>query len=265
VSRAADDDLVARGRGAWPQLGVAERAFRTYVAERVGADVDPASIHAEDLYLACGCALGDPAAIAAFDAGYRDQLRGFVARVDAPAVVRDEACQAVMRDLLVAEPGRPPRIAIYTGRGPLGAFLRVVAVREAVRLARAAGPAAPGDAALERVADRDDPELHYLRALYGGAFKEAFAAALADLSLHDRALLGRHLVDGASIDVLAVDHEVHRATVARWIARARDRLVDGTTRRLARRLGIGHDEVASVLRLVESNVDLSARRLLRIR
>src|SRR5688572_30340522 len=58
-------------RAAWPGLEVPEDAFVRHLAENLPDEGDLDSclsrMHCSDLYLACGCAAGDPAALAAFD------------------------------------------------------------------------------------------------------------------------------------------------------------------------------------------------------
>jgi hypothetical protein len=53
---------------------------------------------------------------------------------------------------------------------------------------------------------------------------------------------------------------VHRATAARWLARVRTDLVDGTLAKLSAALGIGRASAASIVRLVQSQLELSVVR-----
>jgi RNA polymerase sigma-70 factor (ECF subfamily) len=71
-----------------------------------------------------------------------------------------------------------------------------------------------------------------------------------------------HLLDGASIDRIAAVHSVHRATAARWLERIRERLASGTRRLLQERLRVSRDELASLVRLIDSQLDLSLSTLL---
>ena len=60
-----------RARAAWPAVEVPDAAFRAAWAARQGDGDPPGSVdalHGVDLYLAVGCALGDPGAVAAFEA-----------------------------------------------------------------------------------------------------------------------------------------------------------------------------------------------------
>src|SRR5215468_91731 len=65
-------DRLARAAAAWPGAMVDPGRFVGAIAERLTAD-RPAvhsveAMQTDDLYLACGCADGDPAALAAFEA-----------------------------------------------------------------------------------------------------------------------------------------------------------------------------------------------------
>lgn len=58
-------------------------------------------------------------------------------------------------------------------------------------------------------------------------------------------------------------HGVHRATAARWVDAARETVLAGTQRELIRRLRISRSELASVIRLIQSQLELSLLRVLR--
>jgi RNA polymerase sigma-70 factor (ECF subfamily) len=102
-----------------------------------------------------------------------------------------------------------------------------------------------------------DPRLDDLRRRYRGDFAAAFRAALAALPVRERNLLRQHHMDGLTIDQLAGLYRVHRATAARWVARARTTLSGETRRRLMERLGVATQDADSIIRLVRSQLDLS--------
>ncbi|HSR96999.1 MAG TPA: hypothetical protein VLM79_08125 [Kofleriaceae bacterium] len=72
-----------------------------------------------------------------------------------------------------------------------------------------------------------------------------------------------HALDRINIDQLARMHGVHRATAARWIQAAREAVVAGTHRELCKRLRLSRSEVASVIRLIHSELEVSLSRALR--
>jgi RNA polymerase sigma-70 factor (ECF subfamily) len=146
----------------------------------------------------------------------------------------------------------------------LTAWVRVVATREAARmLPRARRELSAADEELAGlIAPDDDPEVGYLKRLYRDEFKLAFTAAVDALEARDRLLLRQHALDGLSIDQLGALHDVHRATAARWVEAAREAVLTGTHRELVRRLRLSRTELASVMRLIRSQLDVSLPRLL---
>ena len=68
------DRMLVAARAAWPGVAISDEVFLGHLAGALRQAAAPsvedwlARGTASDLYLACGCALGDPAAIAAFDA-----------------------------------------------------------------------------------------------------------------------------------------------------------------------------------------------------
>ena len=55
---------------------------------------------------------------------------------------------------------------------------------------------------------------------------------------------------------------VHHATVARWLTHARDALAGAVHRELSTRLRLGPEDLASVLALIRSRIELSIGRVL---
>lgn len=255
------DELWARARAAWPAFEVDAAAFGSRVAELRAEDGASAAVHAADLYLACACAGGVPAAIAALD---RDVLRDvprFVERFRGGAAFVDEVVQQLRDKLLV---GPPPRMAEYRGRGPLRAWVRVAATRLALDLLRAR--AGSDEVTLDDALAADPtagPELEAIKARFRDHFQAAFEAAIAALTPRQRTLLRLHHLDGLSLDRLAIMHRVHRATIARWLADARDEIAARTYDDLAARADLAPSELDSVVALVRSQLDVSLSRVLR--
>ena len=225
-----------------------------WLRERDAADVEPA--RRAELVLTCGCARGDAAALAAFDARFMPFARQAAARYG-DAAFTDEVCQLVRRRLLVAEGGEPPRIAEYRGRGELAGFVRAVAVRLALR---ALDPAARkvhalGDDALVDVpAPADDPELAAMKLRYRGDFKQAFAEAVAALDDVTRTVLRLYYLDGLGLAELGRLHGWSVPTASRRLAAARTAVAEGTRQRLSERLELSPTELESLLRLIDSQL-----------
>ena len=107
-----------------------------------------------------------------------------------------------------------------------------------------------------------DPEIDLLRARYAKAFQAALRTALETLPVRDRNVLRFSYLDGLSIDEIAAFYRVHRATAARWVARARTALIDETRRLVVERLTVGESELESLMRDLASQLEVSIRRLL---
>jgi RNA polymerase sigma-70 factor (ECF subfamily) len=91
----------------------------------------------------------------------------------------------------------------------------------------------------------------------------AFRDAIAALRKEERTLLRYHYLDGLGIDPLSLVLGVHRVTAARRLNKARSSVVQGTRALLTERLRVGSRDLESILRLIESQLDISVRHALR--
>lgn len=252
--------LVSAARAAWPQIECDADRFLGFVAARLpdGDDWSRAleAAHTDALYLTCACAAGDAAAIERFEARYAAEIDIALASVALDSARAAEVRQQIREKLFV---GEAPKIASYTGRGDLRSWVRAVAVRAAISLLRRQKREVPvADPVLGALADpADDPEIAHLKDLYRGEFSRAFRDAFAALSARDRTLLRYKFADGLSIDEIATIYDVHRATAARWLARIRERLLVETRKRLKASLQVGSSELESIVRLIQSQLDVT--------
>src|SRR5262249_9323185 len=106
------------------------------------------------------------------------------------------------------------------------------------------------------------PARKHLRAKYTAELKRAIHDAFAALEVRQRNLLRQHVLDELTIDDLARLYRVHRATCARWLADARAELGKSTRKRLIAALGLQLPEVESLLRFLDSDIELSISRIL---
>ena len=218
--------------------------------------------HAADLALARALAAGDAAALREFEARLVPEMKAALARMRLPAGAADEVVQAMRVEMLV---GEAPTILEYEGRGELAAWLRVSATRAALKLLR--------------TTQREDTLVEVMlehwpspggadgaiRSGYARELKAALGEALAAREVRQRNLLRQHVLDDLTIDELALLYRVHRATCARWLADARAELAKGTRKRMMGRLGAKAkaEEVDSLLRWIDSDIELSISRILR--
>jgi RNA polymerase sigma-70 factor, ECF subfamily len=253
---------VAVGRDAWPSVTVDPIAWVRAIAPHAPNPLDPAEplrgLLVADHYLAFACGTGDPAAVAVCDAMLVREA-GFAADGNRMhASMRDEATQIVREQLFAPRGDKPPAIHNYSGRGALRAWMRVSISRELVRLAKAQNRSTSLEEHL--IADAgvaEDPVMEELKAKYRSELANAFRMALGELPARDRTLLRYQLIDGLSIDEIGAIFKVHRATAARWLQKIRDDLVERTRAMMAESLGVDTDEAASIVRLVQSQLDVS--------
>jgi RNA polymerase sigma-70 factor (ECF subfamily) len=263
--------LYAAGREAWPRVPLAEEDFLRHLAERLpSGDTGGvlAAVHAADLYLACACARGEPAAHEALERHVLPKAAAAVGRLKDTGVEAAEVLQHLRERLLVSEGGRAPRVAEYQGNGPLAAWLRAAAVRTALNLRRAQGRRARAeeDAEAEPLAvgtGGGDLELEYLRRSHREDFHAALAGALAALPARERTVLRLHVVEGLALERIGAMYQTHKSTVSRWVAKAREDVLAGARQRLAERLRLSPGELHSLMRAVHSQLDLSLPSMLR--
>ncbi|MBK9035675.1 MAG: transcriptional regulator [Myxococcales bacterium] len=220
-----------------------------------------ADVDAVELALALACARGDRTALTTFERDYLRQVPAGLGHMRLDGAVVDDVVQHTRTRLLVAEPGATARIVAYAGQGKLRGLVQVVAARIALDHVRGQPRAAPDELG-DLAAVADDPELTFLKATYRDAWKSAFTEAVDDLDARARNLLRLHHLTGATLEQLAAMYSVHRATVVRWLADARGRLLDGTRRRLTTALAVSPTEVDSILALIASRLEASVGRLL---
>jgi RNA polymerase sigma-70 factor (ECF subfamily) len=107
------------------------------------------------------------------------------------------------------------------------------------------------------------PDLAYMQELYRGHFEEATRQALRALTPRERTVLRLHLAERRTLHQLGAIYDVSHATAARWLAAAREKLVDGVRRTLMERLSLSPSEFESVAALVRSQIDVRVVDLLR--
>jgi RNA polymerase sigma-70 factor (ECF subfamily) len=265
---AAVAEAVARGRAAWNGIDVPRHEFAGFLTHRLPENAVPAqalrALPVADLYLACACARGDAAALDAFERAVMPAVDVAIGSLRPSADFRAELRQRVREHLLVARPPDPPRIVEYRGRGPLGAWVRVVALRIGLELRRNEAQAVrrADELAREVPLVGFDQELDYVRSRYHAPIKRAFQEALGDLPDRERNMLQLHLLDDVSLSQIGALYGVDKSTASRWLSRARGQILEGVRRRLRASLGLGAAELDSMIQLFASRLDLSLDRIL---
>ena len=248
-------ELIAVGARAWPAIVVDRDAFAAHVRALVDGPASLHEVHATDLHLAFACISGDETAWRELDRAHLCQIPSFVARVDPSPAFGDEVRQRVAEKLV----GPQGKLASYTGRGPLGGWLRIVAMREAQTISRARRSADSSDSADIAAADHD-PELALLRRQSAETFRRAYVRVLDALNDQMRTTLRLYFVDGLTYEQLGRVLACSRATAARRVTEAREHVLQAVQRAIKDELGTNAPGVESLFALVESQLQISVVR-----
>jgi RNA polymerase sigma-70 factor (ECF subfamily) len=259
--------LVAHARKVWPAVELDEAVFARHVAQRLPAGGDPAlalaELHISDLYLACALAHGSAQALSEFERQFLSQVPVYIGHLRQPLAFVEEVKQRLREKLFVAPPEGAPKIGEYAGRGPLGGWTRLAAVRIALNLIRDdASAQATGGEPDDIFVAGSDPELELLKAQYRPAFRAALEAVLEGLPAEDRNLLRLYYIDGLTIDDLARLYRRHRSTMSRQINVARKNILTGVRQRVVHDFAVAPAELNSLMGLVQSQLDVSLFRFL---
>jgi RNA polymerase sigma-70 factor (ECF subfamily) len=254
------------GRAAWPAVDLAEEAFASHVRSKLPPGAGADEVERRDLgalYLACACAQGIPAALAELDRHVLSRVPEFLARIQGSSALGDEVRQILRERLLVGTAGEPPRIATYSGEGPLAAWVRVAAVRTALNVLEKMDERVGHDSrALGGVQAATTPEEEVVRADQRALFREVLEQAVSALPAQQRTALRLHFVDGLTGDEIGERLGISRATVVRWLSTARSFLLRETKRLVVGRLRLSPAEAESFIAGARSRLDLSLSVLL---
>jgi RNA polymerase sigma-70 factor (ECF subfamily) len=178
---------------------------------------------------------------------------GFVARINPSPAFADEVKQRLRERLLV---GPSARIVEYRGEGPLGAWLRVASVRIAIDLSRSEGAVRIG-AGADVTTRAFDPELEAMSVEHRPLIEKALRAAVSRLTARERNVLRMYFVSGWNCARIGRSYRVHRATVTRWVADIRQRVLDQLVADVGHTLKLDLDQLRSLAALLDSQIDAS--------
>ena len=256
---------LAQARERYPAIALPPEGFADFALRRLapGAPVPSGllEINVPELLVAFGCACGDAETIASFERDFLPASAAAARRLSGDLVFVDEVVQQARVKILV---GNPPRIAGFNGRGSLEGWVRTLSLRVALDLKRAGTPAVDAsDDILDGLAAPEvSPELLLLKASYRADLKAAFEHALSTLDKRERSVLRLSALEGLSIDEIGAVYGAHRASAARWIVAAREKLLEETRKALALKLGLPDAELDSLLGLLKSHLEVSISRFL---
>ena len=275
-SFAACKDLEARlrttldeAKTTWPDISLNDEDALVFLAERIdsspSAEIALAKIHSDDLFLCCACLAGNETAVTLLRQELQPTIRGALARYGDPAFSDDVAQQLYAR-MLVSQGGKPSHLNKYRGTGRLASWFRIAALREANNNLRRHKKEVVSeiDKLLDRIVEVSDPELATLKSRYREQFKTSFQEAFTRLTPRQRNVLRHQYIEGLNLDRIALLYDVARSTVAYWRSGAREKLFKETRAIFRKKIGISNDEFASIMRLIDSQLEVSMSRILRL-
>lgn len=258
ISRELVEKAFSDAQAQHEQFAVDPAAFAAHV-ERCGVSETGLAQHAADVYLACACAAANPAAIAVLERREMARIPSFLHQYDPRPEFADEVLQQVRCKLLL---GEPPRISQYSATGPLGAWIRMAAIRLALDAIRGRKPEQKaGDELADIMDGAVSPELDAMRSRFQPLFQEALRKAIAAIPSDDRMILWLYFGKDLSIDEISGMVGVHRATVARRISRTGDKLLQDVRRELVDTQGVAPSEFDSMCRMVGYDLVITMRAL----
>lgn len=242
----------------FPELPFDEELLARALGKRVDGPAALAAIHGADVYLAELSGRGDAKAVRVFEALVSVDLNRAIAKSPTLGITADEFRQLALERLLV---GQPPRIASFRGQGTLRSWVRVMASRLIVDLARRKDKATDtNDELAKRIGVSDDAEIEVLRRAYGAFLPQAFERAVGRLTVRQRNLLRQRYLHEITVERLATIYAVHRSTLFDWLDKARSVLFDHVRDELA--VAIPGEKLDSIVQLLGSKMHVSVRRML---
>ncbi len=212
-----------------------------------------------EVALTAAAASGHLRAMRAFEHAYVEPAAAVVRRRGLDADEVAEVLQRVRVRLFVDCRKGAPVIVGYAGEGRLAALVRVVAIREAIRL-QTAPRAAP--LALEDLSETQTRAILHSPA-HQRVAKQAFERAAKRLSQRDRSVLRLHYARGVKCARIAAMFGVHRVTAARWIESARSHLLQKFSTELRDLApGLSRSQRERFDAWFDTNVELSLSRVL---
>ncbi len=259
--------LFHEGQACWPQIPVSPERFAAFLGRQLQAEVaDPKeldSLRARDLYILCALRDKTPAAQEIFHTEYMPRVRRALLQLGTSEALILDIQQNLYGRLLEQQDDSASRLG-YAGRGELGSWLCTCAVREAgLQHKRGQREVALDPTTHDATSSSDkSPESALLQGTMKEAFQSALVEAISTLTSRERNLLRYHFLTGLSIDEIGAIYKVHRATAARWLARAEEQLVAKTREIFVKRTKISADSLPQIVGLIQSQLSVGLKTLL---
>jgi len=223
----------------------AEKHFRGAAPEDARIEEYLASLHLQDLALACACMEGSEAAWEFFVANFRPLLRASAGAIlrsaGGPGGRADELADSIYAELYgISATGTQKRKSLFEyfhGRSKLSTWLRSVLAQRHVDLLRTGQrtvslESGEHEGRRPAVAAVDSAPADPGREKYLDMFQRALLAALAELGARQRLLLAQYYVDRLTLAEIGRVLREHESTVSRQLEQVRSELRERVTRSL---------------------------------
>jgi RNA polymerase sigma-70 factor (ECF subfamily) len=257
--------LLEIGRAHWPDIDVPLIRFAVQASGGPEATVTAVALddlHVTDLYLACGCLLGETKAIAAFESQIIAPLAETVIR-RRDVRFADDIVQELRTRMLMPQANGLPRLAGYHGRGPLARWVNVAAARVAVDLFRSQRPESEDNvAASDALVDGHDPEMDLVERHSRLFFEAALREALSTIAVRDATVLRLFYLDDMPLARIAGRYGVSQRSIQNWIVRARKHAFLQTRACLAERLRLAEPQLDDFGPVTTLPIEINLRQIL---
>lgn len=208
-----------------------------------------------DEYLRLACLNNVTGAVETLEHEYLRPLEATLLKRNSDVELVEETLQVVRHKLLL---GDSPALASYESTGHLRAWLLVVATRTLRDLARQRGVRWSRQAPLveQLVTPGNEPDVSLQKSELDDIFVEALREVVVSLPERERYALRMHILAGWNISQIGEAMSTHRATAARWIAAAKQRINQNVRTILQKRLELAPEELERVFSLLSTHLNL---------
>jgi RNA polymerase sigma-70 factor (ECF subfamily) len=171
----------------------------------------------------------------------------------------DDIKQDLYKRLFVGTKNTDPQIGSFSGASNLTTWLNIVAMRQVIKsIQRQDKEHLVEDEILENIAAPcEDASIAVIKKAYQPQFRSSFRIALKALTARERNFLRCRVLDGLTVLQLGKLFGIHRATVFRWMATIRSKLLAETRQALANNLKADPDEVDSIVQALISQLQVT--------
>jgi RNA polymerase sigma-70 factor (ECF subfamily) len=155
--------------------------------------------------------------------------------------------------MLISDGDSSARLLAYSGSGSLAGWLRITALRVGLSLRRKDWREVPVEDVF--VADVDpsrSPDEALARREHAEVLAAALREAIAAQPSRTRALLRYYYADRVGVEELGRIYHVNASTISRWLAAAREAILDGTRKRVAQALRVAPADADDLFGLTHS-------------